>query len=834
MLTESPLRRVVSTFDLREHADRLDDRERDASLGLIVMVIGAGNFGKSSLINALCGREVAPVSVIPKTFKIDVFSYGRAGTALVRRVGEARPNEMTTEHARLVESEAERQFSDRNQVRLAEIIWRYENLNLPRGISLVDTPGISQAIGSGAKGISLTTVLGSTFEVDEVWARWFHRADLVLWAFCANKMEDADTQSALESALKLFDKPILPIATKADLIPQERWPEIHERFNAVYGPILGERQAGELQLTVCGGKRPELSGTGIKELRDTLLKVGSEAMAIKQYADEAFLRDESAAVSMLLDQTAMTLVTNLRAIASLGDALAEEAEKEAERGRQEAIRRVNNYLGEVRRNPMLPEVARSVHGLTKGGRSGNIATEAKQRLISLIDERHIEREVNEAFAESARSLEATATRLSQGTDITRLSFKSSGKVTSQAVPLRLKLKAFAVTSKLEFPMQLENPSGFLGNAWDVIKRVLGLDRFSLSDIQVAMSSALLVPETEMEVAMLQALHEGFAPALKDAVETALRDHLNTSDSEALSLLSAVDASLPLLAPASAQPEVTTYGPQAAYWSSLSPDVDILIGLARQELANELDEFRVLLQEPFAFESPQVFPAFDQIWPHRKLSSKRVSVQIRLSKVMQEARLSEKSNEDSEDDGAFLPALLAAQLGHLTNSDLVTQLDERLAESVTGVEYQSAGIALAEIGAREFASAIEASSRTWRAASSRERLWNWDFGGGTLFGLVAAMLVGIVMMFIRRDAGFSCIAFGIMWCIIGFFRPQIELSTRYRANIGTAVELEVVACQKDAATAMGPAHVQEILESMAAEISPRPLQRLLVAAELLEI
>ena len=84
-MTETALRKAVRTFDLSEHAERLDDRERDASYGLLVMVVGAGNFGKSSLVNALCGRPVAPVSIIPKTFKIDVFSSGAAGRAIRRR-----------------------------------------------------------------------------------------------------------------------------------------------------------------------------------------------------------------------------------------------------------------------------------------------------------------------------------------------------------------------------------------------------------------------------------------------------------------------------------------------------------------------------------------------------------------------------------------------------------------------------------------------------------------------------------------------------------------------------------------------------------------------------
>jgi GTPase SAR1 family protein len=833
MLTEATLRQVVETFDLREHIDRLDDRERDASLGLLVMVIGAGNFGKSSLINALCGREVAPVSVIPKTFKIDVFSYGRSGTALVRKVGEARPTEMTVEHARLVESEAERQFSDRDQVRLAEIIWRHENLNLPRGISIVDTPGISQALGKSAKGVSLTTVLGSTFEVDEVWARWFHRADLVLWAFCANKMEDEDTQSALEAALSLFDKQILPIATKADLIPQDRWPEIHERFNKIYGPILGSRQAGQLQLTVCGGKRPEMAGTGVKELRENLQKVADEALAVKQYANDSFLKDASSAVHGLLDQTASTLVGNLRAIAALGDSLAEEAEKEAERGRMEAIRRVNNYLAEVRRDPMLQDVARSVHELTKGGRKGSADEEARNRLSALIDERQIERLVNDSFAESARSLEATAQRLAQGTEISRLSFKSSGRVDKIDVPLRLKLKAFAVTSKLNFDLQLQSPSGFFGNAWDLIKRVFGLDRFTYSDIFVAMSGALLIPESELTEAREQALYEGFAPALLDAFDIALKEHLDASDAEAIRLLAEVDRSLPLLQPGP-ESEVTTYGSQGLYWSTLAPSSETLLGLARHELAASLEDVRNLMREPFTYESPEGFPAFEEIWRRRKLTPTSFQVEIPLAEVIAQARMSDRPMVEATDDNLFLSHLLESQRLYLEQSDLLNDLDDRLATQVSGVEYRLAGRSLAAIGAREFEAAVHASTRVWADEQGRERLANFDAATGTVFGLIASIIVGTFMLFVQREAGFACFAVAIIWTILGIVRPQLELGMGYRMQIGARVDAEVIADQEDAAERLTLDHVDEAIRSMEVELSPRPLQKLLVSAGLLEL
>ena len=56
-----------------EQAERVAQRARDSAEPLLVMVVGEGNFGKSSLVNALAGRRVAPVSIIPKTWKVDLY-----------------------------------------------------------------------------------------------------------------------------------------------------------------------------------------------------------------------------------------------------------------------------------------------------------------------------------------------------------------------------------------------------------------------------------------------------------------------------------------------------------------------------------------------------------------------------------------------------------------------------------------------------------------------------------------------------------------------------------------------------------------------------------------
>ncbi len=837
MLNEKTLSQAVHLFELTEHVDRLDDRQRDASLGLLVMVIGAGNFGKSSLINALCGRTVAPVSVLPKTFKIDVFAAGKSGSALVRNVGETKPTSVSFDEARRIEAERERQFKDDNERKLAEIVWLYDDLELPSGISLVDTPGISQGLGIGAKGIALTSVLGSTFEVDEVWSKWFHRADVVIWAFCANKMEDADTREALEAALKLFDKPILPVATKADLIPQDRWPEVVARFEAAYGYLLRDRQAGELQLTVCAGKNPELVGFGISELRRRLAKVAAKAEIVKSSADEAFLRDESVAVSQVLDETAKALVANLRSIASLGDFLAEEARKEAERGRVDAVSRVNVYLESVRRDPRLELAARSVHEVTQGGRSGNVEVEAGEQLRGLIDEHRIEREVNSAFASSAKALEATADRLAQGMDVTTLNFKSSGKIDKRSVPLKLKLRAFSVTSKLDFSMQLKAPTGILAQAWDLIKRLLKVDRFTVKDIHAAMASALDIPTSDLVAARDQALREGLAPSIQAAIESALIAHIESTDREALNLLKKVDEFLPELDAPGAPIRATTYGPQADYWATLSPDAETLLGLAKSEFTRTIPALRTLLSEPISYESPRVFPEFRQFWDDRTVDRKAVSVSIRLKDLVAGAKVRDRFDEHGNDvsqDVPLLPQVLEAQQIFLQGSKAIIDLDRRLGASVIGARYQSAGRQLSEVAVSLLQNALADSSRQWVESVRHERIGHWVCGQGTLIGSIAFLVITLVLIIIQPIAGLLALLCSIGWFGLGFARPYLTALSRYQNGVAEQVEAEILQCQRDAAARLDSHIIDDVLHGMSVELAPRPLQQLLLEFGLLEI
>jgi GTPase SAR1 family protein len=83
----------------------------------LLFVIGMGKHGKSSLINALIGAEVAPIDQIPKTWKIDIFSSTQpAGQVrIVFRDGQQR--HLSVEEAkRLMEAEEQRRLDSDDRI----------------------------------------------------------------------------------------------------------------------------------------------------------------------------------------------------------------------------------------------------------------------------------------------------------------------------------------------------------------------------------------------------------------------------------------------------------------------------------------------------------------------------------------------------------------------------------------------------------------------------------------------------------------------------------------------------------------------------------------------
>ncbi|MEJ2315034.1 MAG: dynamin family protein, partial [Nitrospirota bacterium] len=139
--------------------EELSGKLREGAFNLVV----AGQFkrGKTSLINAVIGADILPVSVVPLTSIITVLAYGPALRVKVHFNGD-RTMEIKPES--LPEYVTEK-GNPKNEKNVQEVVVEYPSPYLKDGVRIVDTPGV-----------------GSVYEhTTDVAYRYLPRSDAVLF-----------------------------------------------------------------------------------------------------------------------------------------------------------------------------------------------------------------------------------------------------------------------------------------------------------------------------------------------------------------------------------------------------------------------------------------------------------------------------------------------------------------------------------------------------------------------------------------------------------------------------------------------------------------------------
>src|SRR4029453_11492500 len=102
-----------------------------------VAVVGEFKRGKSSLLNALVGREVLPVGVLPLTAVPTVLEQGEEGLVVEYTDGHQEQHRLD-QVARFVTEDA----NPGNRLGVARVTARLHTRLLDAGVRLVDTPGV--------------------------------------------------------------------------------------------------------------------------------------------------------------------------------------------------------------------------------------------------------------------------------------------------------------------------------------------------------------------------------------------------------------------------------------------------------------------------------------------------------------------------------------------------------------------------------------------------------------------------------------------------------------------------------------------------------------------
>ena len=336
------LRLLLLRHNLADEAEKVDDKLRDfaAPNELLIFVVGEGNFGKSSLINALAGREVAPVSFLPKTWKVDLYQSADMDYALVRRKGEQYPVRFSADDAQAQCAAQEKEIVTRETDLLAaenadrdaqglpaltkraffenhapvvlsgqivEVRWFLSDLELPPHVVLVDTPGMNQVRSGMASGQAQTLggTHGITFDLQELYEQFYHRADLVLWAFRADKLNDRDTINAF-TELQNRKTNVIGVITYADKVPlARRETELLPNAKRYFG-----HGVETFVPVICGGPSPE-KGLGISVLQTYLRDLSARAEPLKCAATETFCGVQADFAGKHLASIGDTLIYNI-------------------------------------------------------------------------------------------------------------------------------------------------------------------------------------------------------------------------------------------------------------------------------------------------------------------------------------------------------------------------------------------------------------------------------------------------------------------------------------------------------------------------------------------
>lgn len=282
---------------LAERAGDIRAQAADMHKPFSILIAGMGKFGKSTLLNALAGAELAETDFLPNTWRIDVFdpTATRGPAKFVFRNGEVKTcpveaarkaiddeerktaaskaaveRELAADYHRLQDAKA--RSERREQLRrlhqyvspIVETHWPAPASGVLRWFRLVDTPGLCQDL--------LPSTIRASFE------DYYYKADGVLWVIAADKItssEPVQTMFALKSSLESAgagSENIIAVLNKIDLVGPPGSAErdrAMEEANRVYGSMFREiipLSAVEAYRAVTTGDEAAMESSGLNAL----------------------------------------------------------------------------------------------------------------------------------------------------------------------------------------------------------------------------------------------------------------------------------------------------------------------------------------------------------------------------------------------------------------------------------------------------------------------------------------------------------------------------------------------------------------------------------------
>lgn len=292
----------------------------------MLFVVGMGKFGKSTLINALLGARVADMDVLPKTWKIDVFSAQRPPDRVLVKMRTGAEQEMTVKQAREFLAQEESKWADSKskvdaelrrklpslttveqreeykaflrkrllyQSPVSEVHWPCPESRLLKRFNIVDTPGLFQEL--------------LTDDTEMRVRDYYHKADGVLWLLDATKVTSQKPHELLRELDKALEEVggrtdnIVAVLNRIDQVGdhstrQRVLEEAHRIFGDKFRVIIPFSAKGAL-LAVERNDRAQMEENGLNALiraienhflsRAVRLQKESKVVGLKGYINDA-------------------------------------------------------------------------------------------------------------------------------------------------------------------------------------------------------------------------------------------------------------------------------------------------------------------------------------------------------------------------------------------------------------------------------------------------------------------------------------------------------------------------------------------------------------------
>ena len=283
---------LQETLDtLRADTVKIHHLTEELSRPFLLFLIGTGKFGKSTLINALLGREMPQVVLLPKTWKIDICYGGNdKKTEICYRDGH-KVHKSFEETLTLVQHEEDERERSEQQVQdmfeanrknlktakakreyqeelrkymlyrseITEIHWPVPIGNpLLQNFRLVDTPGTQQQMTLG--------------QVEASAADYYSKADGILWLLAADKISAKDTRENIDAILDRFGQRtdnIVAVLNKKDLVERNGGPEALAKVQADAQRLYGDVFQEIVPISASQALKAVLSGQGQQEQKDS-------------------------------------------------------------------------------------------------------------------------------------------------------------------------------------------------------------------------------------------------------------------------------------------------------------------------------------------------------------------------------------------------------------------------------------------------------------------------------------------------------------------------------------------------------------------------------------